>query len=424
MLRVTFLLINFIFISATSCSAKNGRNASSQQSSFKNQIENRQNISAALSTYIKQNKFPEVVTAKINSKSAQYKLNYTIEEDMQKEAERLLRRYKPDYGAVVMMDAETGQILAMVSQERANSKADNLNLRATFPAASVFKVITAAAAIDSAGIKPTDKIAFNGSNYAVHRQNMLSDRVNRWTQFITLKDAFARSINTAFGRLTLENLKPTTLEKYAEKFMFNAELNTDFSVQPSHAIIPSEKGYELGKIAAGYNRTNTISPIHGAMIAASIINGGRMVSPYIIESAQDEKGKVVYEARTILNDPVISKDSAQKLQKLMERTVEAGTSRTAFRPLIRNKKFKELNFGGKTGHFTGNNPRGSTDWFVGYADNGERKIAIAAVTVNIKKWTVKSSSLAQMMFHKYFKPLVEERRIANVGFKNERSSNN
>jgi hypothetical protein len=64
--------------------------------------------------------------------------------------------------------------------------------------------------------------------------------------------------------------------------------------------------------------------------------------------------------------------------------------------------------GGKTGHFSGTSPKGRNDWFVGYASDGESKIAIAAITVNVKQWTVKSSALGEMMFRKYFKNKIEE----------------
>ena len=86
----------------------------------------------------------------------------------------------------------------------------------------------------------------------------------------------------------------------------------------------------------------------------------------------------------------------------MEQTVLTGTSRKTFRQMVRDKKFKEIEMGGKTGHFSGTNPKGTTDWFVGYATDGDTKIAIATITVNVKKWTVKSSALAQMMFKKHY----------------------
>lgn len=390
--------ITFIFLFSFSACAKENKEVASS----KINIESRKNISRAISSEIKKNSFPANMQITINDDNENYKVEYTLDKKLQKQANDLLSHYKPDYGAIFMIDAETGKVLAMASQEKNNPAGENLNLKATFPAASVFKVVTATAAVDFAKVDPQHKIAFNGGNYTLYKKNVLSDKINRWTKFITLKDAFAKSINTAFGRLTIENLNPQVISDYAEKFMFNTQIPTDFNVEKSQATVPKEKGFELTQVASGYNRQNTMSPVHGAMIASAIINEGKMVSPYIVDHVKNEKNETVYTGKSFFNEPVMSKISAGKIQSMMEQTVLNGTSRKTFRQMIKDKRFQEVEMGGKTGHFSGTNPRGTTDWFVGYATNGDSKIAIATITVNVKQWTVKSSALAQMMFKKYY----------------------
>ena len=399
MVRLTIISF-FIIALAVGFSATASK--SSSQESFKDHAESRRNISRAISSEIKKNSYPTHAVININDDRENYKVEYTLNAKLQKQANDLLRRYKPDYGAIFMINAETGEVLAIASQQKGNPNGENLNLKASFPAASVFKVVTATAAVDGAKVDPRHRIAFNGGNYTLHKSNVLSDKINRWTRFITLKDAFARSINTAFGRLTMENLNPAVISEYAGKFMFNEDLGADFNVEQSQATIPKEKGFELTQVAAGYNRQNTMSPVHGAMIASAIINEGKMVTPYIVESVKNDKNEIIYSGKSMFNSPVMSKNSASKIKDMMEQTVLTGTSRKTFRQMVRDKKFKEIEMGGKTGHFSGSNPRGTTDWFVGYATDGDTKIAIATITVNVKKWTVKSSALAQMMFKKYY----------------------
>jgi penicillin-binding protein A len=368
----------------------------------KNYLESRKKVSLALSGDIKKNLFPENLSMRFDEDLENYSIEYTLDPVLQKYADSLLSKYKPDYGAIVMINAKTGEVLAMASQQKANRSAENLALKASFPAASVFKVVTATAAVDYAKFNPQQKIAFNGGNYTLYKKNVLSDKVNRWTRFITLKDAFARSINTAFGRLTIENLSPTVLSDYADRFLFNSELITDFNVERSVAKVPPHKGFELTQVASGYNRQNTMSPVHGAMIAASIVNDGKMATPYIVKSIRNSDREVVYTGKPFYNSPVMTKASSEKIKDMMEQTVLAGTSRKTFKNMVKDKRFKEIEMGGKTGHFSGLNPKGTNDWFVGYAEDGETQIAIAAITVNVKKWTVKSSALAQMMFKKYY----------------------
>jgi peptidoglycan glycosyltransferase len=373
---------------------------------------NRENVSDIISADVLKNHFPEDVFSK-DKVPKRLKVEYTLNQDMQEYSQELLNRYRPDYAAIVLMNAETGEILAMSSFDKHGKYDTNLALKASYPAASIFKVITAATAVDKAGVNPEHRIAFNGGNYTLYKKNVLSDNVNRWTRIITLKDAFARSINTAFGRLSLEKLEPEDLSNYANRFMFNQDIPTDFHVDRSLASIPTEKGYELTEVASGYNRFNTLSPVHGALIASTVVNDGVMPNPFLVKNIYNDKNELVYaglgENNLDVHRQVISARSAGKMRQLMEQTVLTGTSRKSFRQMVRDRKFREVEMGGKTGHFTGTNPKGRTDWFVGYASDEENKIAIAAITVNIEKWTVKSSALGEMMFRRYFKDVIEER---------------
>jgi peptidoglycan glycosyltransferase len=383
----------------------------------------RKKVSSIISETVLKTEFPSEL--KLDSESENdnktYKLSYTLRDDLQNYSTELLNRYRPDYAAIVLMNAETGEILAMSSFDKHERYGTNLALKASYPAASIFKVITAATAVDKAGVTPDHRIAFNGGNYTLYKKNVLSDHVNRWTRIITLRDAFARSINTAFGRLSLEKLEPEDLNDYANRFLFNQEINSDFHVDRSVASIPTEKGYELTEVASGYNRFNTLSPVHGALIASTIINEGKMPTPYLVRHLTDENGNILYSGEDLskLETPrqIISVKSAAKMKQLMEQTVLAGTSRKSFRQLVRDKKFRDIEMGGKTGHFTGTDPKGRTDWFVGYASDDEDRIAIAAITVNIEKWTVKSSALGEMMFRRFFKEKISDRYAQEVRLK-------
>lgn len=382
------------------------------QHQLQNRLEHRLQISKSLSEPLKQNSFPKELKIDLDDDTQNLQVNYTIDQRLQNEAEKLLKQYRPDYGAVVMMDAKSGKILSLASFERNPNLNTNLALRGTYPAASVFKIVTSAAAIDKAGVTPGHTINFNGGNYTLYRKNVMSDRINRWTRKITLRDAFARSINTAFGRLSLESLDPADLMNYANRFMFNQEIPTDFHVDMGLAVVPQEKGYEMTQVASGFNRLTRMSPIQGVMIAGAIVNHGKMVIPYIVDSLKNSNGDTVYQGETVDRGQVVNAESALKLQELMAQTVHSGTSRRSFRPLTRDRRFQEIEVGGKTGHLTGDNPKGRVDWFVGYAsDEEDRKIAVAAITVNKEFWTVKSSHLAQTMFMKYFEPLAK-RKVA------------
>lgn len=356
------------------------------------------------------NQFPEKTEMYWDGDTKHVQIDYSIDSDLQKEADRLLRSYRPDYGSVVVMDALTGRILAMSTYQKNDPNATNLALRGTFPAASIFKIVTATAAVDKYELSPDTIVMFNGGNYTLYKKNVMDSKRNRWSRNMTIREAFARSINTVFGRLTLEHLQPSDLEEYAVRFGFNKKIDSDLPFDSGFTEIPTEKDYHLTEIASGFNKVTKMSPIQGAMIAASVASSGKMMVPTIIDRIRDETGDVLYQSEPVTAAVTMSPEGAERLKKLMGSTISRGTSSKSFRPLMRDRKFRELELGGKTGSLTGDNPRGKVDWFVGYAIGGaDSRLAVAAITVNVKNWTVKSSHLAQSLFRKHYKDQFSER---------------
>lgn len=369
-------------------------------------LDARSEVAQIISNELKSNRMSNSLVTQWKNSEKNINIQYSVSFDLQNEAEKLLTQYKPDYGAIFMMNAETGRVLAMASYERGVANPINWNLQASFPAASVFKVVTATAAVDKAGIEPYQKIHYNGGAYTLYRRNVMTDKITRWTNVITLREAFARSINTAFGRLSLLHLEPSDLQEYAERYQFNKDIPSDFTIEKGSAQVPPNKTFEMTEVASGYNRSNRMSPVQGAMIAAAVANDGKMVAPYLVNLITDNNGEALYIPEVLELNRVMSAESAKKVRELMEQTVISGTSRKSFKNLVRDRRFNEIEIGGKTGHLTGDNPRGRVDWFVGYALDNNEKIAISAITVNKKFWTVKSSHLGQSMVKKYFLPQV------------------
>ncbi len=362
----------------------------------------RAKVSQALAVPLNKMELPEQLqVALVNDHPEDVSVKYTLDEDLQSYTDKTLRKYRPDYAAVFMMDAETGEVLVYSSFQKSD---ENINLlrKATYPAASVFKIITATAAIDKYGLSPKHKIQFNGGNWTLYKSNVMKDKITRWTRTVTLREAFAKSMNTPFGKIGLNNVEPDDLSVYAEKFMFNQQIPTDFPVDPGTAIVPTEKNFQLTEVASGYNRANRMSPVQGAMIAASVVNGGQMIAPFMVSELRDSTNRVVYTGQKIEIAQIMTEKSAAKVKELMSATVKEGTSRKSFAHLLRDRKFNFLEVGGKSGHLNGDEPRGQVDWFVGFASDGNRKIAIGAVIVNKKYWTVKSSYLSQTIIKKAF----------------------
>lgn len=362
-------------------------------------------IVSEVSRRIRGKEFPKSVTRESDTGTETFDIEYTLNDQLQHESERLLSAYKPDYGAIVVVEARTGKVRAMASFERGTEINENLALRGSFPAASIFKMVTASAAIDRKGTEPNSLIQFNGGSHTLYKRNVMSTAINRWTRGVTLREAFARSFNTAFGRLALERMEPQDLDDYARRYGFNREIKGDLLFDQGVTEVPMEKNFRLAEIASGFNRTTKMSPLQGALIAAVIANDGKMPKVQMMEKVTQGE-QVVMTAKPETDFEVLTPAGNEKMKELMEETILSGTSRKSFKHLRRDRRFREVELGGKTGSLTGTNPRGKTDWFVGYAmgDNGE-KLAIAAVTVHVHLWRVKSSILAQSVVRRHFRDM-------------------
>lgn len=401
MKKKTFILLSVVLVAVglLGFSKKNPETKSSQLNKYGI---SKYNIAQALEKYVQTNTFPNEVEVVKEGVGKTFIPTYTLNEELQLKMQKMLQQYKPDYGAFFALDAKTGRILTAASFSREATEFGNILMRATFPAASVFKVVTAAAAIDQKVAEPSTIVPFNGANHTLYKRNVLKNDMNKWTRHISLREAFAKSINTVFGKVGIFFLKPDILEDYAGRFQFNRELPVDLPVQPGSFVLEREDNWKIAEAASGYNRVALMSPVQGALIAASIANDGIMMEPYVVESLEEKDKGQVYKVEPSVLSMVVSSVAAEKLRSMMNDTVKMGTSAKTFRGFNKKKKIVDVEVGGKTGHLTGNYPKGQYDWFVGYGRTEEDSIAVAALTINEENWRVKSGYLARVFFETYF----------------------
>jgi cell division protein FtsI/penicillin-binding protein 2 len=371
-------------------------------------------LSEQLGAAIRGNGFPAHFDFKIDGRTQATKVQYTLDATSQAAMQKLMNQYQPDYGAFIAMDAKTGKILSMVSYSHVAPDQENLTLRASFPAASVFKVVTASAAIDMNKAVPSTVVPFNGALHTLYKRNVESTLDNRWTRHMTMREAFARSVNVFFSKLGLFYVGPQNLQMYAERYFFNHQIKADVPVQMGYAKFSPDDPWSVATAASGYTRDNTMSPLQGALIAAAVANDGVMMEPYLIENLSDDAGAMLYQGGPHQASVVVEPASAETLRELFHETVIAGTSRKSFRQTNHRSLYGDVEFGGKTGSLMGLDPKGKCDWFVGYARYHDQRIAVAALTVNEKKWKIKASMISNIFFQQYLKDLKRNEQVAAI----------
>ncbi|MEE8449031.1 MAG: penicillin-binding transpeptidase domain-containing protein [Thermodesulfobacteriota bacterium] len=326
-------------------------------------------------------------------------LVYSLKPCLQQGIKVYLRKARVSYGAFVAVEPKTGRIMALVSYSRHKNITGNLALKAGYPAASIFKLVTAAAALERGKISPQTRIAYRGNPWLLTRSVLKPNRrLDR--RVTTFKRALAKSNNVVFARVAIKWVGAKNLLDYAEAFGFNQPIPFESSVEVSRARISSDR-YSLARIAAGFQGV-TLSPLHGALIAAAIANDGIMMKPTLVDRVVTEQGEVVYRKRFQPWIRAIKSRTAARLRSMMRETITKGTSAKVFR-LFRRKTKGRLSIGGKTGTLNGNNPPGRNEWFVGLAPLEAPRIAIAALVIKKNgRRGIKGSQLALKGFKIFF----------------------
>ena len=355
-------------------------------------------VAQSVTAHARKNRFPNKLKFISNKtgRAVDGQVTYTFDQELHSAMADVYLKYQPDYACFVALDVDSGAILNLTSFVKGDEKLDNLVMRSSYPAASVFKMVTAAAGLDLGKVSPSTVIPFNGKSTSLYKSQVLRHKTTKWTRNPTFKESFAKSVNPVFAQVGVFKLGSTHLSNYAQRFGFDQTLRSDFELPPSRVGLSLEDEWEIAEAASGYTRDITLSPIHAAQIAAIVANDGKMVVPYMVESVTSSQGKQLYDGASAITDKrVISSKTANQMRSLMKETTRIGSARKSFSGINRYKVYKGMEIGGKTGSLTGYSPRGRHDWFVGYAEKDGKRIAYASLIINKEKWYVRSAYVAR-----------------------------
>jgi len=312
--------------------------------------------------------------------NADTRIVMTIRPALQRLVESAFKHYTTKMGAAVIQDPATGAILALTSSEKRHILSpdspgfitDNWALKATFPVASIFKIITAAAGIDRQKVVPASRI-----------------RIGRKAS-LELWRAFAKSHNGVFG-VVGRAVGKSVLLAYANAFGFNRPFYFDLPVTKSVADIP-DSGVKLGESAAGLNREFEVSPMHVSSIISTVLNRGRMMKPYLVDSII-HKGQVVFRRQPFPLAQPIPSGVATQIYEMMRTTTTHGTGKRGFACYKSCPGLANMS-GGKTGTLTGSDPHYLFTWFGGFTRTGGRDLALTVLVGQPGFSSVRAASLA------------------------------
>jgi penicillin-binding protein A len=326
---------------------------------------------------------------------------YGIDQDLQERVAKVMRTYRVPFGTFVAVEPRTGRILAMVAHSSIDPTWERNSFYNPYPMASLFKIITAAAALEQRKVSPDTVFPFRGK--------LTSENPRYWyvkpgkhNQQMPLSVAMGKSVNPVFGRLASDVVGRETIISYVERFGFNQILLPGTILKPSSAAAP-QTDTELKLMGAGLSRDVKISPLHAATMMAAIANDGVMMLPVLAQEIKNGKGEIVFSEKSQPLRRLVSAETAGQLSRMLASTVNTGTSRKAFHDRRGRPRFASLNIAAKTGSINGKEPEGHYSWFAAYAPADDPQIALAALVINQDKWKIKASYLGEQAMEAFFK---------------------
>ena len=317
-------------------------------------------------------------------------------------------------GAVVILEPDTGKILAMVSKpdydpneielvwneiiEEEESQSALLN-RATsgkYPPGSTFKTITALELIRE-NTKYEDCI-YDCKGNAIFHSVSVQCANGKAHGTVTLKDALAYSCNGYFvsAGITLDQDK---LKQLTKDFYFDKKLEFELPYVQSQYYLEgsSELGY-IPQTVFGQGDT-TISPLHNAMIYATIANSGIMMKPYLIDSIESVDGYLVKKfSSEIIAKPLTVKE-AEVLSESLEGVCDYGTGKS-----LNNTSYDVIGKTGTAQYGTLGNEHG---WFVGYSYYENPDIVVSILIEDVGTTGVYPVNCAKRIFDAYYEMKTE-----------------
>ncbi|WP_296667134.1 penicillin-binding protein 2 [Demequina sp.] len=301
-------------------------------------------------------------------------------------------------GAVVALDPRTGEVLAMVTsptfdpaalaghstsevnanyQELLAQEDGPLVNRAiagdTYPPGSTFKLVVAAAALESgysadSELYAPDELPLPQTTITMQNYGGASCSP---TEKQTLADALRISCNTAFANLGM-TLGWSVIERKAEDFGWGDQLSIPLAVTPSRLPVNPDKAQTAMASIGQYDDRAT--PLQMAMIAAGIANDGVLMTPYLVDNVRDSALRIVDQHEPEQLSTPMDPADANTLTDMMVGVVDNGSGRLAQIPGI--------SVAGKTGTAETGADENPHAWFVGFAPADNPVVAVAVLLEN------------------------------------------
>jgi cell division protein FtsI (penicillin-binding protein 3) len=292
---------------------------------------------------------PSTTPVEVNSSGSAVSL--TVDRNVQHVAESELKeavaKYKARGGIALVMQPKTGEILAMASLPTYNPNTPatafpearkNHALTDTFEPGSTFKVFTMASALETGDVKTSERIFCENGSYRYAGRVLHDAHPHGW---LTVPEVLKYSSNIGASKIS-ERMDPQRFYDTIRAFGFGTKTGIEL-IGEVGGILPPRSGFKgIRRATVSFGQGISVTPIQMAMAMSAVVNGGKVMKPYIVREIRDPEGKVVYRGEPKELRRVLSPKTSEQMRGMMGLVVqEDGTGTQA--------RIKGFLVGGKTG---------------------------------------------------------------------------
>lgn len=354
----------------------------------------------------------------------------TIDEKLQYFAEQIaeigLVNHNADASSVIIMNPNNGEILAMAnkpdfnpnkpydgaenflgntSSDRIQRMWRNRSVSDSFEPGSIFKIITASAAVEENLAGKDETYTCNGGLQKGDRFIKCWKRGGHGTQ--NFEEIIQNSCNVGFMNLG-ERLGAEKLNEYIKKFGLGKKSGVDLPGESPGIIKKTENITEMDLATISFGQTNTVNPIQFMTAVNAVANGGTLIQPHVVKEIShiDKNNNRVLDEQFVpkKTTDLISKETADKIRHALENAVKNGSAKGAYK--------EGFGVAGKTGTAQKVNPEtggyggGYVASFVGFAPYDNPQISVMITVDNPKNGEYYggrvAAPLAGMLFENIF----------------------
>lgn len=329
----------------------------------------------------------------------------TLDTNLQKAAYQALGNYK---GAVMVMEASTGKVLAMVSKptfdpnqvavrwddliQNEDGVLLNRAMQGLYAPGSTFKLVTTLEYM-------RENRSYKSYQYDCQGEITNSDTTihcagNKSHGEEDLEGSLAYSCNASYANIGLQ-LDKASYRKTAEKLLFNSKLPSLLTYSQSRFSIQKDSSdAEVMMTAIGQGKT-LISPYHMTLITAAIANGGTLMEPYLVDQIVNYTGTTVSKNMPNKYEKLMSAEEASQLKQYMTAVVDYGTGKAL--------QSSSYTVAGKTGTAEYSSDKNKThSWFTGFSNVENPELVISVIVEQADQSGKSAVSVAKAVLNAYY----------------------